>query len=160
VTTFKSVRVAAWEALYAKAWDEGYPRYCSMQDRHEHLHIGVYCNALSHVEALEEFLFRATWCDGITMDQIQADEASSERLLRFFGTAFLLMAECYEDLKDIAATCGDRTWSSPFEVVNGFINTVVKHRRQRTGGYHSSNHHGPQPRTRLSSGVYIDRELR
>jgi len=143
MTAFRDIRVAAWEALHAKAWSDGYPLYCSMQDRHEDRHVGVYCNALSHVEALEDFLFHAAWCDDIKLEGVQDDESSAERLLRFYGTAFLLMAECYEDLKDIAYTIGNRGWKSPFDPVNGFINTVVKHRRRSPGGFHSSNHHGP-----------------
>jgi hypothetical protein len=143
MTTFKDVRVASWEALRSKAWADDYPLYCAMQDRHDDVHVGVYCNALSHLEALEEFLYHASWCDDITLEGIQDDEPASERLLRFYGTGFLLMAECYEDLKDIAHTSGVTSWTSPFDPVNGFINTVVKHRRGPAGGFHISNHHGP-----------------
>lgn len=147
MTSFGEVRTAALAALQGPAWDaDGYPIYCVMQDRHEDVHVGVYCNALSHVEALSEHLDYARWCDDVEMHEAQGDSEAADRLLRFYTTVFLLLEECHQDLVDIAATAGLRS-ADPLNIIKGFVNTVLKHRRSHDhgviGGFHVSNHHGP-----------------
>lgn len=147
MTTFGEVRVSALGALRAAAWDQdGYPLYCVMQDRHEGLHVGVYCNALSHIEALSELLDYARWCDEHDMRDARGDSDEAERLFRYYTTVFLLIEECHQDLIDIAATA-DLEQSGPLNRLTGFVNRVLKHRRSHdhgvVGGFHVSNHHGP-----------------
>ncbi|MGX5695715.1 hypothetical protein ACWKWP_05900 [Agromyces soli] len=147
MTSFGEVRLAALAALRTSAWDaNGYPLYCAMQDRHEHLHVGVYCNALSHIEALSEQLDYARWCDDLDMAVARGDSEDAEKLLRFYTTVFLLMEECHQDLVDIAATAGLEQ-KGPLDGLKGFVNNVLKHRRSHdhgvVGGFHVSNHHGP-----------------
>lgn len=147
MVTFQEVRLEAWDELHSTIWgNDANPIYCTMQERHAELHIGVYCNALSHVEALNELLLLADWCDDIEMRANQADEVDSERLLRLYSIVFLLIEECHQDLIDISTTVGFEP-PKTLMPVKAFVNNVLKHRRTKSrgvvGGFHVSNHHGP-----------------
>ena len=135
MTSFKEVRIAALAALQKSAWDaDGYPIYCVMQDRHEDVHVGVYCNALSHIEVLSEHLDNATWCDGIKMHNARGESEDAERLFRYYTTVFLIMEECRQDLMDIGKTVSLRRQDA-LDGIATFTNKMLNHRPSQRAAF-------------------------
>lgn len=142
---FEVVREGALAELQrAFRADDGYQRFCEWQDAHEP-HIAVYCNSLSHAEALEDLLEHGTWCDDIRI--VEGFSEDDVRLFRFYTVAFLVLEACLCDLREItrAVTKGARLPSDAAALM-GFINNIWKHRAGEQGqrpAFHKTHHHGP-----------------
>ena len=115
---------------------------------------GCDCNLTSNLEALEDQLREATWCDETVLSAHPADSEPVERLFRLYGVLFLLLDQCAMDLRDIwSAVDGSKRREprrSGERVIGDFTNDanhIWKHRRDRhdrTGRrMHYDHHHGP-----------------
>lgn len=142
---FRDVRKGALvELKRAFRSDDGYQRFCEWQDAHGP-HIAIYCNSLSHAEALEDLLEHGIWCDDIHLVDGFSDD--DDRLFRFYAVAFLVLEACFYDLREIAktVTTGARL-PADADSLMGFINNVWKHRAGEQGlrpAFHKTHHHGP-----------------
>lgn len=147
IRRFSEVRADAFEVLGRGTRDEdNYDLLCVMQDRHER-HVGIYCNALSHITALSDLLEHGAWCDDVTMRPEFVDDIGHDKLFRYYSTAFLLLGECLADLRYISRIVqsqGQLTHDAG--QLMGFINRVWKHRETPQGtqpAFHRAHHHGP-----------------
>ena len=144
---FRGVRADAFEALNEGLRDsDGYPLLCTWQDQHAD-HVGIYCNALSHLDALSDLLLYGQWCDDIVLQAKFTDDERVERLLRFYSIVFLILCECLTDMRNIVQTVSPRAkLVGDAEALMGYVNRVWKHRVASHGAgvpFHKSHHHGP-----------------
>ena len=145
---FRAIRADAYEALNRGTRDpDGYEILCVWQDRHDE-HVGIYCNALSHLEPLGDLLEHGAWCDEVAVPaEFVGDECGVEELFRFYSMAFLMLSECLADLRDIARTVRRQAkMTEDAEHLIAYINRVWKHRESTQGEqppFHKAHHHGP-----------------
>jgi hypothetical protein len=112
--------------------------------------VAVYCNVLSHLEAIEELLGGGRWCDDILVTSEFSPDDDLEALFRYYGLTFLGVEECIADLRLIrGAACNSRGRMAKVEPhaedYMGYINHVWKHRDHSglAAEFHRMHHHGP-----------------
>ena len=147
---FLEVRNAALAELDKGALTPaGQWRPCVWQNYRAASHVGPYCNALSHLEALHDLLEHGTWCDDVELSPWLNDADDTEQLFRFYGIVFLAWHELVQDLRLIhGAALPGKSKSIKVPSVDelmGFVNRVFKHRGTPDGdaSFHERHHHGP-----------------
>lgn len=108
-------------------------------------HVGVFCNLVSHLEALRDLLTHGTWCDEYLLPEgwTTPNDAMVEPIISHMTLAFLIwepLAEDYRNLHSMAP--GGETSISRTSELRGWINQVLKH-RHRGNVHHRVHHHGP-----------------
>ena len=143
---FKEVRGEALEALYQGTHRQDELLMCEWQNRHVS-HVGVYCNALSHMDSVADLLAHGAWCDELTVPLTFVDDHDADRLFRFYSLVMLMLSECLTDLRNIAQAVDRRARLEPqAHELMGYINSVWKHRNTDQGeqqSFHGHHHHGP-----------------
>lgn len=147
---FSDVRFAALAELDKGAFTAaGQWRPCVWQGYRNASHVGPYCNALPHLEALHDLLEHGSWCDPIMLGPWLDDTGEAERVFRYYGLVFLAWHEHVQDLRLIhgAAQPGKaKSVKVPsVDELMGFVNHVYKHRGTPDGdhSFHERHHHGP-----------------
>lgn len=148
---FGLVRADALTALERGARTRSYQwRPCVWQLYRPAVHVGPYCNALSHLQALDELLANSSWCDHLELRPELDESEEAEALFRFVGLVLLAWEQVEADLRLIhgAASPGRGNSRDIPETVplRGFLNHVIKHRGTPHGdgaAFHRQHHHGP-----------------
>ncbi len=149
---FQTVRLDALKQLRRGLYTAyGNPRPCVWQKYAQSAHDALYCNVLSHLQALEDLLNDGLWCDQVLLGSDFTLDDDVEGLFRYYGLAFLAFEECVADLRLVrgAAAPGQSGRKAKVEegaeVYMDYINHVWKHRGQngRAAAFHRVHHHGP-----------------